>query len=192
MKIYRAVQQNWISQKFGQNKLSMYKELGLLGHNGWDFVCEDKAPLYFDVDCKGTVIKQYLDSGGGNGIDIITEDKDGIFKHRYWHLHSFNIVPGDIVESGDLIGLCDNTGRSTGTHLHRGLKPAYLDKNGNYKNTDQNNGYWGAIDQEPFMKNIFILDEIENLKKTLSVLQTQTSLLQRLVELLKLLFKLKK
>jgi len=186
LKIFRPVKQNWVSQRFGENRLPMYKEMGMKGHSGIDFVCKDKAPLYFDVDIEGLVIQQHVDSKGGLGLDIVTREKNGdLFKHRYWHLHSFNVVPGDVVESGDLIGWCDNTGRSTGTHLHRGLKPVYLDDNENYKNKEPNNGYFGAIDPMPYFKNIYIKDHIAFLKIHISLLKQMVELLQNLLKLIK-------
>jgi len=189
--IFRPVKQNFITQSFGikgtkASLLSMYQSLGLIAHNGIDFACQDKVPVYFNVDGRGTIIGQYIDKNGGLGLDIVTEDKDGKFKHRYWHLHSFKCSVGDIVESGDLIALADNTGLSTGPHVHYGLKPVYLDDKGNYKNTEQNNGFWGAIDPAPYFKNIYIIDHMKILLGTTILLKKQlVGILQKLLKLIK-------
>lgn len=197
MRIYRSLKTSFLTQKFGKENtkssvMPIYQSLGLIGHNGWDWAAKDGEKLYFDVSCVGEVTQKHTDSAGGLGLDIITNDKDGLMKHRYWHLKSYECEVGDTVETGDLIALADNTGRSTGTHLHRGIKPQIIDKNGNYKNKLARNGYTGGIDIQPFYKNIFVLSEIENLKKTLEILTKQVSLWQRLIQLLKSLFKLKK
>lgn len=48
-----------------------------------------------------------------HGLDIFTV---------YGHLSKTLVKEGDIVERGDLIGLSGNTGRSSGPHLHWGVK----------------------------------------------------------------------
>jgi len=182
MKIYRAVKTNWISQRFGANAVKWYKKWGMKGHNGIDWIAQDGEKIYFDVSCKGVVLNTHIDGKGGLGVDIITEDKDGIFKHRYWHLKEFKCKAGDIMETGDLIGLADNTGWSTGTHLHRGLKPQTKDENGEYKNSQQDNGYKGGIDYAPYLKSVYVKDYMDYLTK-------QLSMLQRMIELFKKLLK---
>ena len=121
------------------------------------------------------------DSAGGVGIDIIVKDKDNkIYKLRYWHLIKNGFMPkvGKVLSTGDLVGYSDNTGRSTGDHLHFGVKPQVVNKNGSYKNELPGNGYWGGIDPDPFFKNIYIADYMYILQETLTTLQ-------RLVYLLK-------
>ncbi len=65
------------------------------------------------------------------------------------------------IKRGDLIGFADNTGFSTGDHLHFGLKPIKTANGGpispedatdvgNYQNLEQLNGYAGAIDPSPY------------------------------------------
>ena len=57
---------------------------------------------------------------------------------------------GDRVKVGDLIGWADNTGVSTGDHLHYEVKP--VDELGN--NVLRGNGFFGAIDPLPYLQNI--------------------------------------
>ena len=165
MKIYRAIKKNRITQLFGENKNPIYKEFGMLGHNAIDFSVPTGTSLYYDVDTKGVVYKTETDSSGGIGLDIISKDTDGQFyKHRYWHLEKHAVKVGDMVETGDLIAYTDNTGLSTGSHLHRGLKPVSKGADGVFHNKLQGNGYFGGIDMMPFFKNIYVLDYVANLK----------------------------
>jgi len=115
-------------------------------------------------------------------VDIITKDKDGIFKHRFWHLKSYLCAPGDLLSTGDVIGVADSTGRSTGNHLHRGLKPQVKDKHGNYRNEFPDNGFFGAIDQGPYLNNIYVRDYMINLTG-------QVTILQRIIYLIKTFLK---
>lgn len=101
------------------------------------------------------------------------------FKTIYWHFcdpkkepkyaspiytalgNKVNSGKGVFVKRGDLIGFADSTGLSTGDHLHFGLKPINKGRSpkegdapdlniGNWVNVEQNNGYLGAIDPEPY------------------------------------------
>lgn len=177
MKKFRPVKPDFVSQKFGENRLPMYKEAGLLGHNGIDIPCPNGTEIRFELtDCYGKVYQKHIDDAGGLGLDIITDDKDGIFKHRYWHLKDYCVEVGDIVESGTLIGHADNTGRSTGSHLHWGLKPQRIDENGNYRNKEPNNGYKGGVDFK--YKDIFVKDYIANLEGQISIIKKIINLIK--------------
>jgi murein DD-endopeptidase MepM/ murein hydrolase activator NlpD len=79
-----------------------------------------------------------MDFGGGNGLPITapapgvvvfagTLDIRGnatIIDHGwgvysgFWHQSEFKVKVGDLVETGQVIGLVGGTGRVTGAHLH--------------------------------------------------------------------------
>lgn len=118
-----------VSQFFGENATSFYKELGMSGHNGLDLTAQDGQPVFAAHD--GIVTFTGEDGSGGLGVVIRTEQKyayageQAYFKSIYWHLkpNTFLVKPGDRVKTGEKIAEADNTGRSTGSHLHFGLKP---------------------------------------------------------------------
>jgi len=184
MILYRPIKTNLVTQLFGENKSPIYKEMGMLGHNGIDFACPYKEPIYWNCfDYEGEVLNHHIDSAGGIGIDIIVKDPK-VYKLRFWHLVKDGYMPkiGTILSTGDLIGYADNTGRSTGNHLHFGIKPQILDKNGNYKNKLARNGYTGGIDPVPFFKNTYIMDCMDNLAGQLNYIQKAVNLIKKLLK----------
>ena len=153
----------------------LYKIFGLDGHNGWDWGAEHGEEIRWDcLDCDGMVDNLHTDSSGGLGVSIHTEDADGIIRHLFWHLKGFACKPGQVLSTGDLIGYADNTGKSTGTHLHRGIKKGIKSKYGNVI-TDPayyNNGFKGAVDIGPyFSENIYVMDYLMRMKGRLDFIQ---------------------
>jgi len=192
LRIFRAVKRNLLTQKFGvkntwKNLLPLYQSLGLSGHNGFDWSCDRGNKIYFDTDGKGEVISITNDATAGVGVKIVSLEGTQYYKHIYWHLLSdgVKVKIGQVVESGDLIGLGDSTGHSTGDHLHRGLKKVAKDEFGRYVTQNHDNGYFGAIDIAPYFSNIFIVDYMNMLKAQLGILQQIISLIQRIIDLIK-------
>jgi hypothetical protein len=76
----------------------------------------------------GTVTAVRSDATG-YGTHVRIEHTEGRVKFTtiYGHLMKTNVEVGDVVNAGDVIGKSDNTGNSTGPHLHfeirRGNKP---------------------------------------------------------------------
>lgn len=142
----------------------LYPLLGLKGHNGYDSNTWHGEPLYFPVDCKeagGWWSKNASDLDGGLGVDVISKKtimlngRRTYVKFRFWHLKEG--IALDEVKFGQLIGFCDNTGASSGDHLHWSLKPCAKDGTGKSKN----NGYYGAEDFSEFYENTFVLDVMD-------------------------------
>lgn len=173
------------NQHFGTNG-AYYQTNGInvLGHNGCDLRAFHGQPVHAAHD--GMAFYEEDDSAG-HGVVIISDqpyDYKGqlaFFKTIYWHLANpvkepkyaspiylalnkkINSGKGVKVKKGDIIGYADNTGLSTGDHLHFGLKP--IDKGtppkrgdapdvniGFWVNVEQENGYLGAIDPEPYFE----------------------------------------
>ena len=76
----------------------------------------------------GTVITVRNDATG-YGTHVRIEHVEGNTKYTtiYGHLMKCNVAVGDVVNAGDVIGKSDNTGNSSGPHLHfevrRGTQP---------------------------------------------------------------------
>jgi len=82
-------------------------------HRGIDISGRSGTPVLAARD--GTVT--FAGVKGGYGNIVILSHEDG-YETRYAHLSSIKASVGDVVETGDVIGLMGSTGRSTGPHLH--------------------------------------------------------------------------
>jgi murein DD-endopeptidase MepM/ murein hydrolase activator NlpD len=55
------------------------------------------------------------------GLSLVLDHGQGLFS-MYFHLSEIRVARGDLVEQGVPIGLVGSTGRSTGPHLHWGIR----------------------------------------------------------------------
>lgn len=174
-----------MSQGFGlaktnPNMLPQYQAMGLkYGHNGIDWSAIMGEDIRFNGTGKGTVIETSLDCKAGLGVVVFFEIEGKFYKTIYWHLLEVKVKVGDIVESGTMIGRADSTGWSTADHLHFGLKECNI----NCETLNRDNGMDGAIDPEPYLKNIYIQDYIDMLNKQLGLVQQVILLLKKLLGL---------
>lgn len=160
-----------LTQGFGENP-RLYRPWGLEGHNGQDYVAPYGTDLLAVED--GQVIDvNYSEDGFGKYIRILSDYQDELGHRREWtygHLSAIRVVVGERVQAGEKVGEMGNTGfvvsGSTpfwqhnpyaGTHLHLGLRKAYLAEDGfrysskspRIRIVNYYNGYKGAIDPAP-------------------------------------------
>ena len=84
-------------------------------HNGMDFSCDNRTPVYATAD--GIVVSAKWQAGYGYTVKI---DHGYGIETLYAHLYNnkFMVKPGQKVVRGEQIALSGNSGKSTGPHLH--------------------------------------------------------------------------
>jgi hypothetical protein len=144
--------------------VDLYHLLGMKGHTGEDMYGPDGLPV-FNAGPRGIVKEVQTEVERGLGVGVVSVDKfdfeGGSYhaKTRYWHLKGINVKLGQVIETGDLIGWADNTGISSGNHLHFELKPVlYTDDY--YYNVFQTNGYFGSVDPAPYYNKRYAEDGV--------------------------------
>lgn len=185
LELFYPTDSYFVGQKFGQCSPAVcakYKEFGLKAHNGEDLHAPDGAIVRAAHD--GVVTFAGEDGAGGLIVVIRTLDKrvyglnGAYFKSIYCHLkkNSFRVKASQKVKVGDIIALADNTGFSSGSHLHFGLKPVRPgEQDWVWDNVEQDNGYRGAIDPAPYWNKIHAKDAqtvLQKLQSALYILQS--------------------
>lgn len=131
----------------------LYSHFGMTGHNGTDLQAGEQ-PVY--AAAAGTVIEQQIVPARGFGLGIITDEPVDLdcgthyAKLRYWHLKTFNVSVGDHITQGQQIGISNNTGYSSGNHLHFELQPMDKDKGGHPFLVNPPGNIAGAVSVEPY------------------------------------------
>lgn len=92
------------------------KTQGLHGRNGIDFGAPIGNPVYSSAEGRVILAKMGGYNGGYGNYIIISHDNN--IQTVYGHLSQVNVIAGQSVSQGQLIGKVGNTGRSTGPHLH--------------------------------------------------------------------------
>ena len=102
-----------ITQKFGEVIEGVtYKGLP---HTGIDYACPSGTSILASAD---GIVKVAKNDPNGYGKYIILEHPDGnatLYAHLWYYN---NLFEGKQVKQGDLIAYSDNSGNSTGPHLH--------------------------------------------------------------------------
>lgn len=146
IKLFPPLKDIFITQEFGANYLDFYKQWGLKGHNGIDFLAKDGCSFFFAHDGLVTFAETYDDGGGLPMKHVEVWNDEMNIKTIYLHLKEYKVKRGDRVKAGDRGGCCDNTGKyTTGSHLHFGFKKV----NFVGETLDKDNGYLGALDPAP-------------------------------------------
>ena len=82
-------------------------------HYGIDFAAKEGTKIRAMLDGKATLVERDLFYTGGT---LIFDHGHGI-STLYMHMQKINVVKGQEVKRGDIIGTVGSTGRSTGPHL---------------------------------------------------------------------------
>lgn len=147
MVLLKPIDKWFVTQVFGANP-RVYAKFGLKGHDGIDlrtrFLDSPLGRRYVTASHAGTVEIVRADAGG-YGTHIRLRGADGCLT-IYGHLTKSYVSKDQKVKAGQRIGLTGNTGFSTGPHLHFEYRPAGWEKN-------TKNGYAGAVDPLPFIKD---------------------------------------
>lgn len=129
--------QSW-GNKLYINGKDHYAQWGLKGHNGTDWGMPNGTEILAPHD--GKIIEAYYDANGYGKYIKVENDKEGSILA---HLQKYVVKIGDIVKEGQLIAYSNNTGASTGPHLHWGYYP--IPRN-------RKNGYSGTVDPFPYLQ----------------------------------------
>lgn len=114
--------ENAISTVYGTKRIINDKMISV--HRGVDIKGQEGEEVKASNSGK-VVLAEDLFFGGST---IIIDHGQGIYT-IYMHLSKFNVKPPDIVSKGDIIGFVGLSGRSSGPHLHFGVKVLNINTN---------------------------------------------------------------
>jgi hypothetical protein len=158
--IIRPIEPFELTQGFGGNA-EAYARFGLKGHNGWDLRTKlSDTPQGFRNIFASWYSKFYSQGNEGNdGYGLYFEVIVQLYNtYKLTYAHCKSIEHFENKNEGGVMAISDNTGNSTGSHLHLTVKRGQL-KNGKFVNNNYNNGFFGAINPQQFF------DELRKYKK---------------------------
>ena len=107
--------ENSLSTDFGVRRIINNRKTSI--HRGVDIRGKEGEEIKASNSGRVVLAEEFFYGGNtvvlDHGLQIYT---------AYMHLSRFNIKAGDMVEKGDIVGCVGSTGRSTGPHLHFGVK----------------------------------------------------------------------
>jgi murein DD-endopeptidase MepM/ murein hydrolase activator NlpD len=159
--IHKPISNPLITQHFGERP-EYYKKYGMAGHNGLDLV-DKKAPSksgapvfavepgFLHVQTYRTWYGKTYGYGLALALDVGGYNDGGFRRWIYAHLQNRKLSWNNKwVDAGWKIAEIDNSGDSTGPHLHI----AYRDYDRTGKILNYNNGYFGWKNPLPLLKNV--------------------------------------
>lgn len=109
--------QGWIGSGFGFRKDPFTRRYTM--HNGIDIIAPPMAPIVAPADGKVTFSGRRSEFG----LSLIIDHGYG-YETFFGHCSYLRVSRGDMVKRGQTIALVGRTGRTTGYHLHYGIKVA--------------------------------------------------------------------
>jgi murein DD-endopeptidase MepM/ murein hydrolase activator NlpD len=86
-------------------------------HSGVDITAEKGEPVHAPNNGVAVLVADLFFSGNS----VVLDHGQGLYT-MFFHLSKINVTYGQTVMKGDVIGLVGSTGRSTGAHLHWGVR----------------------------------------------------------------------
>ncbi len=117
-------------------------------HAGQDFPMPNGTPLY--AVANGTV-EWVRDTGSAGGGKHVLINVGGGLWVNYQHMQKWEVSPNQRVTQGQRIGFSNNTGNSTGSHLHFGVATSAT--TGAYADNSQTLNPFKYLPPEPDMAN---------------------------------------
>jgi murein DD-endopeptidase MepM/ murein hydrolase activator NlpD len=136
-----------------------YKQFDFSYHNGWDYATTHGQIAY--AMCDGIVTDVGENGGAGKYVRYKTAEAveaEGaleVVEFMYMHAEKQLVKKGQYVKAGDPLIVCDNTGFSTGPHLHISayfINPAGKKIRGRFAKTDY------CIDFSKYYNRYFAVD----------------------------------
>jgi murein DD-endopeptidase MepM/ murein hydrolase activator NlpD len=113
---------NELSTPFGVKRIINNKKVSI--HWGLDIRGKEGEPVKASNKGKAVLVEELF----FGGKTVVIDHGLGVYT-IYMHMSAFNIKAGDAVSKGDIIGLVGSTGRSSGPHLHFGIKVQNISAN---------------------------------------------------------------
>lgn len=111
-----------VTSQFGMRKDPMDSSKQQM-HKGIDIQTKLDDVLATENHGKVIAVNQNAHTAGGKSVTLEYQRENGDkCQINYLHLSSIDVKIGDEVKAGQKIGISGNTGRSTGEHLHFGVK----------------------------------------------------------------------
>lgn len=155
-----SLTQDW-GNKLIINGVDIYGQWGLKGHNGTDWGTATGTAIIAPHD--GKIIECGKDP---SGYGIYVKIENSKWGSILAHLREWIVKVGDSVSEGQTVGYSNNTGNSTGPHLHWGLYPIPRNKN---------NGYSGTVDPFQYIGDNMQDDEMVIKKSIFEELVSKSS-----------------
>lgn len=131
-----TVEQGFGEQLTDPKERDKYKFYHVLGHDGIDFAMPIGTAVLAADD--GVVVR--AKENDDYGTTIVIRHTWG--QSYYGHLSRLEVTVGQKVKKGQEIAKSGNTGLSSGSHLHFGMKP---------KNPQIDNGFFGKVDPASYL-----------------------------------------
>ena len=106
-----------MSQGFGCTSVSIEPVDTACPGGHWHSGIDLAAPTGTPVVATAAGIAHVIGSATGFGLHVVIDHGGGL-QSLYAHLSAVDVVDGQVVSGGQLIGAVGSTGNSTGSHLH--------------------------------------------------------------------------